>query len=125
MFTELKKHDRQGVMEMKQIGNSKGLTLIELIVSIAILGIVIVAFLTMFTSAFNGIVQSGHRADAAYSSQQEMTSKLIDKDSIDESLSITYDFIGGPDITIEVSIMEAETTINGNVSIMKSFIPKP
>ena len=110
---------------MKQIGNSKGLTLIELIVSIAILGIVIVAFLTMFTSAFNGIVQSGHRADAAYSSQQEMTSKLIDKDSIDESLSITYDFIGGPDITIEVSIMEAETTINGNVSIMKSFIPKP
>ena len=110
---------------MKWTNSSKGFTLIEVVISMALIGIVIVSFLNIFTTGFMGIVRSGHRADAAYQSQQEMTNKLIQENSFIDATSISYNFSGGPTITVDVSIMEAETVVNGNVSKMKSFIPTP
>jgi prepilin-type N-terminal cleavage/methylation domain-containing protein len=112
---------------MKFTNSSKGLTLIEIVVSMAIFGIVIVSFLSIFTTGFMGIVRAGQRADAAYLSQQKMTNKIIQEGSFIGTTTITYDFSasGGPSIPINVSILEAETVINGNASKMKSFIPTP
>ena len=46
--------------------NKKGFTLIELILSMAILGILLVAFMTVFNFSYFSIINAGNRTDAAY-----------------------------------------------------------
>lgn len=48
---------------------NKGLTLIEILISLAILGIILVSFLTLFTSAFSNIFSMGRKTDAANEAQ--------------------------------------------------------
>lgn len=47
----------------------RGFTLIEVIISLAILGIIAVSFLTLFTSSFSTIFSMGHKTDAANEAQ--------------------------------------------------------
>ncbi|MCK8058900.1 MULTISPECIES: prepilin-type N-terminal cleavage/methylation domain-containing protein [unclassified Fusibacter] len=47
----------------------KGFTLIELIVAIAILSIIIVSFLTLFSFSFTNMINEGHRTDATHITQ--------------------------------------------------------
>lgn len=49
--------------------NDKGLTLIEIIIALAILGIIVVAFLNMFTSGFGTIFSMGRRTQATQEAQ--------------------------------------------------------
>ena len=56
--------------------NKKGFTLIEIIVSIAIMGIISVAFLTMFTSGIIGISNSGEKSNSHYTAQSQMESNV-------------------------------------------------
>lgn len=46
--------------------NKKGFTLIELILSMAILGILLVAFMTVFNFSYFNIINAGSRTDATY-----------------------------------------------------------
>lgn len=48
---------------MKFINRKKGLTLIEIIVAIAIFGIVAVIFMNMFSNGYVSIFNSGHRSN--------------------------------------------------------------
>lgn len=105
--------------------NQEGLTLIEVIISLAILGIMIVAYLTVFTSGFTGIMRAGHRAEAAYDAQQEQTQKIMESSTFVGNDDITLNFDGGTSVTLDVSFMESSVDVNGNTSVMKSFVPTP
>lgn len=59
---------------MHESKRKKGFTLIELIVSIAILGIMAVAFLTMFFNGYTNIISAGNRTRAV-----KVAETLIDK----------------------------------------------
>lgn len=50
----------------------KGFTLIEIIVSIAILGIIAVAFLPLISSSISGIFRPGQRAEALFQAQSKL-----------------------------------------------------
>lgn len=58
--------------------NKKGFTLIELIISMAILGILIVAFMTVFNFSYINLINSGNRTDAAYDANS-ITDSLFSK----------------------------------------------
>ncbi|RQD68396.1 MAG: type II secretion system protein [Tindallia sp. MSAO_Bac2] len=109
----------------KHSKKTTGLTLIELIISMAILGIVMVSFLTVFTSGFVAIMRSGHRADAAYDSQRIMTENIINHDGIETSNhNIEYNF-EGLRINVDVDILKSTMSVDSNESEMKSFQPSP
>ncbi|SMP48828.1 type IV pilus modification PilV family protein [Anoxynatronum buryatiense] len=55
---------------MKDNLNEKGLTLIEVIISLAIISIVVISFLTMFTSGFDTVFSMGRRTEATRIAQQ-------------------------------------------------------
>lgn len=49
---------------MKILHDKRGMTLIEIIVALAILGIISVTFLTMFGNGYSTVFKSGHRTHA-------------------------------------------------------------
>lgn len=48
----------------------KGVTLVELIISIAIIGIISVSFLSLFTMGIRGIAFSGHKSKSQFKAQE-------------------------------------------------------
>ncbi|MEN1759287.1 type II secretion system protein [Anoxynatronum sibiricum] len=57
---------------MKKHRKSSGLTLIEVIISLAIIGIVIISLLTMFTFGFDTVFSMGRRTEATRIAQEFM-----------------------------------------------------
>lgn len=62
----------------------KGMTLVEIIIALALFGILSVAFISAFTMGFSRIIHSGHRTNAVgkaqeffYSSPEVTTSETI------------------------------------------------
>ena len=115
---------------VKFITNSKGLTLLEIILSMAIFSIIAVMFLTMFSSGFKGIIRAGNKAVAAYDSQQKMTDKIAVADSLGSSEytedTITFNFIdSGNTVSLDVKVLDSPVDFRGSTSIMKSFVLDP
>ncbi len=54
----------------------KGVSLIEIIISIGILGIILVSFLTMFSFGFNQIVRSGNKNKDSFVAQKDLEKRL-------------------------------------------------
>jgi prepilin-type N-terminal cleavage/methylation domain-containing protein len=63
-----------------------GFTLIEVILSIAILGIISIAFLTMFTSGIVGISNSGKKSVSHYTAQSQIESNINDSTNLSGSV---------------------------------------
>ena len=81
--------------------NNKGLTLVEIIVAIAILGFIAASFLTMFSSAFSGIFSMGRRTQAMNDDAQSIMERVyenypyeIDKYDDDDSISFNVQTTG-------------------------------
>ncbi|MTI65413.1 MAG: prepilin-type N-terminal cleavage/methylation domain-containing protein [Firmicutes bacterium] len=61
------------------MGNNKGITLIEIIVSIAIIGIISLTFLSIFSDGFINIISSGKKSKAVAKSRLVINDMLSDK----------------------------------------------
>lgn len=74
---------------IKGVGE-KGFTLIEIIVSIAIIGILLMILLTFMTGSFQLIHRQGDRTDLLYAAQEELEKAIGNPDyrSQDERLRI-------------------------------------
>lgn len=57
----------------------KGLTLIEIVISIGILGIISVAFLSMFSTSLSEIFKSGRASTSHYEAQYKMENSISEK----------------------------------------------
>jgi prepilin-type N-terminal cleavage/methylation domain-containing protein len=112
-----------------KLNNQKGLTLLEIILSMAILGILAISFLTMFSSGFKSIIKAGNKSVAAYDAQQSMTNKIIQADDLDSDEyieeTITFDFNGGPTIDLDIRLLDVSEDYKGSSSNMKGFKIEP
>lgn len=117
-----------GGIQLK-LNNQKGLTLIEIILSMAILGILAITFLTMFSSGFRSIIKAGDKTVAAYDAQQSMTNKIIQADDLDPDEyteeTLIFDFNGGPTIELDIRLLDVYEEHKGSSSNMKGFKIEP
>ena len=82
----------------------KGFTLIEIIVSLAIIGMLAVIFLPVFTMTIKGIFTAGRRNDTTFQSQNDTEYRIGDTEVVSNAtLIITFGSndlnITGEDIT--------------------------
>ena len=73
-----------GVLNMKLNGKKKGMTLIEIIISMAILSILIIAFLNLFLTSFTLIKRSGDKTITSVAASTEMD-KVLNNSSYSSS----------------------------------------
>ena len=71
----------------------KGFTLIEVIISIAILAIASTALVTMFTNGFNGICGAGKKSVSHYTSQEQIESNIEDSSNLPGTTTNTENYI--------------------------------
>ena len=103
--------------------SKNGMTLIEIIVALAILGIIAVSFLAVFTSAFKFIYTAGRKSVAVNQAEQSIESKLA-VGSVSNASSIVLDF-GTTSVQVYgelVSQIQAYENGSKDVSLL-SFIP--
>jgi len=109
-------------IDVKKLSRS-GMTLIEVIISMAILGILSVVFLTIFTSGYIGVSSAGKRTEVGYEAQKAIEELIISGDT--ETETITIFFQDGPTLVVDGNKIEKEIN-NGEHSInITTFIPNP
>lgn len=69
-----------------------GMTLIEIIVSMAIMAIIAVAFLAVFSTGFSGVAHAGNKTESGFRAfgQAEITLLQKDKDPSPSGLTLTF-----------------------------------
>lgn len=102
-------------MTVLKAKSTRGFTLIEIIISIAILGIIVVALLPVFTAGFKGIASAGNKSKTSYQSQ-DLTEVKIAEGAASSSTSLTIVFPGVASVT-----MDGEKVVNGSIVL---FMPK-
>jgi len=113
-------------MKINILWKQQGLTLVEIILGIAILGIIFVAMIPVFTYGFIQIDHSGDKSKALYISRQN-TEKTLDGEAggvITSTAPLIIKF-GGTNIPVPGVQYKVETTYNGtsNKVTIKSFKP--
>lgn len=116
---------------MKCSLKSNGFTLIELIISIAILGIIIIAFLNMFLFGVVNVIGAGDKGEAYNNAQLQMENRIASK-SIDPSdpllgdsltLNFTNAIHGSQTYVIPGGWADIVQTVSDKTSNLNSFIP--
>lgn len=100
-----------------------GMTLVEVIVAIALLGVITVSFLMMYTSSYSYIFSAGRKTNAVSAAEKNMESSLaVGTASTASTLSINF---GGTLIAVNGEMVsQTQTYDNGSRSIaVSSFVP--
>ncbi len=97
--------------------NKNGFTLIEVIISIAILGIISISLLTLFTTGFKFITNSGRRSADDSDIQTEVENALNSAPDTNTGLVITL-----PDSSTINGDGEVKTETSGDVTVT-FFVP--
>lgn len=103
--------------------NNKGFTLIEIIVSIAILAILVVATLSLTAQGFTGIYRAGNKSKQVFNSSNLMEATIggieEDEDSIKRDRGTLTFKINGENVTLsgEIITIESEDKLK-----LKSFL---
>lgn len=100
--------------KLRYLNNKKGFTLLELVISMAIIGLLTVGFLQMFTFGLSRIFSAGRYSKAQYLAQQAFENKLAGlsislpqyiTSPSDSNLTVTLNFqhSGQADVNIAVN----------------------
>lgn len=96
--------------------NKKGMTLVEIIISITLLGILAVSFLPAFVSGFKMIIHNGNILDNMYQSQDVIEEKISQgTTSTTDTMTISFPSTG------KVINVKGEKVTDGQFRL---FIPK-
>ncbi len=109
-------------MRLRLVKNDSGLTLVELLVALAILTLVLLAVVGLFTGGFSNVGIAGHRSDALYRAQTGLENNILipgtDDDGLqmdDTELEITFEGftirVPGKTITVEQDAHEEYSVI--------------
>jgi|LGOV01.1.fsa_nt_gb prepilin-type N-terminal cleavage/methylation domain-containing protein len=111
---------------LSKINNSKGFTLIELIVSVAILSIVVIGFLSIFVHGTEYIGMARHKSSSSTGAQSEANKFMSDPDTITTSSFIDFkiELVSGTEIEVEnVTVITVYNEKNGQKSEIITIIP--
>lgn len=121
---------------MLYLDNKKGFTLLELIISMAIIGLLTVSFLEMFTFGFKGVFSAGQNSKAQYLGQQVIENKLAgvvlpdpayitSNEVVDSIVTLNFKLSGEADVIIEVEgKIEKVKYDNGKYRVdLATFLP--
>ena len=104
--------------------SKKGMTLIEIIISIAILGILAVSFLTLFGIGFSGIAGAGNRSRAQYDVQTKIEEELSSSSTGGtDKISIKFSDVATDKIEVQGKIKTENTILNGKQVNITFFMP--
>lgn len=114
----------------KYSAKQKGFTLIEILVAIAILGIMAAAFLPLLTNSMSGIFWTGHREGLLYRAQSKLetftgsTSTTVTEGTTVTDVTVVpiSKIITTPEINGQ--IQEVEVTENGTSVSLYMFVPQ-
>jgi len=99
--------------------NKKGFTLVELIISIAIISILVVSFLPLFSTSFKWIADAGRKSDALFNSQDVSEEKILQgADTNSDNLNFNFTYSDGSG-SVNVN-MDGEYVQNGTIHM---FVP--
>jgi prepilin-type N-terminal cleavage/methylation domain-containing protein len=104
----------------------KGLTLIEVVVSIAILGLMSISFLSMFSGGINWIFKSGNKSSAQYTSQEKIENIIYSESNADginsssNPLTIKLNF-SGKEYNVSGRKIDVEASNNNQVAKYTTF----
>lgn len=90
----------------------KGFTLIEVIVSIAILGILAATFIPILSNQYISIIKTGKKSEATYLAVEEVEKRIEREEytEVEEAKSkLNIEFEDMSDITIDVNYIEVKT----------------
>lgn len=97
----------------------KGLTLIEVIISLAILGIVAVVFLTIFNSGNKNILRAGKRTEDILSIQEKVDNRIKNDVSGGKKVKVTI-----PNVILNREIKGRMINVKGDNKIeITTFVP--
>lgn len=101
--------------------SNKGMTLIEVILAMAIFGIIASGFLALFTSSLVWIFGAGDRGEAYSMAQSDVESSIAAGDAYaTDDLEITFN---GENYKIQGGLVESNQTVNQKNSTLKTFVP--
>lgn len=107
--------------DMFRLINRKGLTLIELIVAMAVFGIIAVALIPVFTSSLIWIHGAGNKGEAYSIAQDDIEGRIATGDSYyTDDISLKF---AGKDYSIRGGLVETTQVVNGKNSNLKTFVP--
>ncbi|PAB58506.1 type II secretion system protein [Anaeromicrobium sediminis] len=109
---------------MKIINNNKGLTLVEVLVSIAILGIIITPLASLFVSSVRNNTNAQDRLIANQVAQRYME-QLIGKDTLSANVSSKVDTDTGMTVTFNISKYGAYENSTGSLPSFDATINAP
>lgn len=112
---------------MKYVRDKKGLTLVELLISMAILGIILVAFLSYFGFSFGNIVGAGGRTQAAHQAQS-VVEAMYSKSFSGSSDIVTFLNAEGHnkvDNIANITVQSGSNPINYNISSQQTINGTP
>jgi prepilin-type N-terminal cleavage/methylation domain-containing protein len=113
-------YDRRIIMNFK-IGKS-GFTLIEVVISLAILTIIVTAFLSLFSAGLLGIYAAGDKGVAYSEAQADIESRIGSKEaSAADDLIMVFD---GESLSIEGGLVESFQSTGSRSSSLETFIAK-
>lgn len=108
-----------------------GFTLIELIISLSIVGIISVTFLNIFNMGLINISNAGRRTDNVISIQDKLDLSIVNKNNINSDVNISdiynisVDLPGIGEEIVDVRIFESkEIDEFGNEIIIRTLIPE-
>lgn len=106
--------------------NKKGMTLIEIIIAIAIMGIITVSFLNIFASGYIGILSGGKHTKVAYDGQKQVENSILNSTSSHpQTLNITFTDSASTQVETQGNAI-VEEVIDGRYKIeVTTFIPNP
>lgn len=98
---------------MKILYDKKGMTLIEIIVALAILGIISVTFLTMFGNGYVSVFKAGHRTNA--NMELQSISDNLNAHKSDDEVDIT-NYMNGKGYNKVTNVGNIATKVSGDVN---------
>jgi len=108
---------------MKKLFSNKneGMTLIEIVLSMAIFGLLAVIFITIFTTSTVWIYKAGDKAEAYSDAQSELESNMARNESYENpDLVVTF---GSDNYNIQGGKVESNQNVGKSSSNIETFIP--
>lgn len=102
-----------------KLKNNNGLTMIELLVSIAILSFVIVGFLNLFVYGTTYVAHARHKSNTSAEAQSNANSYLSDfsgSNITTTETTLTINLVSGSQIDVDITEVTATTTDGNQMS---------